>query len=829
MDTEPFDEADLALPTSPAAAASPPRRLKRLKKSSQITTTTKTAASPPPPSSPPASEEETLAPSLGSPAPPPNPSPPPPSAVETVAAPRLASPPPNPSPPPAAAAAADADAVAPAQSSPPAPISSPLPPPDTAEDGEEEEEDDGLDPLFSEYAGLAGWHPLSMPTGEEGSDEEEGPLGGGGLIEELRREKSAKKRLDMDEGEDAGGEMGAEPEVAVKGKRSKRRKKDADVEGKARKKDADVEGKKRKKEPKESAGSKKRAEKERRVQLESIHAESQRLLRETRKASFKPIAEPVYKPISSVLEKIRLRKLEILKKSNTPVEEEEEEADDASSEPENDPAEQPCVPEAKEVGSDDNDLKIDGADNEVAANVNDLNDHDSPPEDKDALTCKKDLDSCGGKSSEKELVDNSQDNHEDNPQPSDDSNIDTADETQLPRSSSPTKSTDDSSSEDEEDNDKENIYPDTQQNDVNTHRQPRRANDAILKDFLDVEAEEEDDSDDDMMRFKDDEEDNGDDENEVLTALIAAGFEEEEVDHEKRNALHQKWLQQQDAAETNNVIQKLKFGHQEQKSLLDEDEDDVEDCEDESENEMSYDLTPTNVVRQNSEKAKQMIAKMFTDENDTYEHSDDEEIEENLARQRISKREVHSTFISPLEDDSSREMFSLIKKLNIAPEPKRKGKQATSNFEMLMVGSNSNSSSKSSFLGRTTSGPVSSSHRPVYKTYVFGRDDSNSNSKSCLATSESTSDMDQTNPSQPKKAKFSSSQPKPASTGTTSGGDSSSSGASLFELLRRSSVATNKQEPSRPEGFGIITESQAVHQFSAFKLSRKFSKIGARN
>ncbi|CAM0877128.1 unnamed protein product [Alopecurus aequalis] len=821
MDTEPFDEADLALPTSPAAA-SPPRRLKRLKKSSQ-TTTAPPAPSPPPPSSPPAPEEETLAPVLGSPAPPP------PSSEEETVAPHPGSPipppPPNPSPPPPQAPA-DADAVAPAQSSPPAPVSSPLPPPDTAED---EEEDDGLDPLFSEYAGLAGWHPPSQPTGEDGDDDEEDLLGGGGLIEELRREKSAKKRLDMDEGEEGGGDMAAEPEAVVTGKRSKRRKKEDGVEGK-----------KRKKEPKETAGSKKRAEKERRVQLESIHAESQRLLRETRKASFKPIAEPVYKPISSVLEKIRLRKQEMLKKSNTPVEEEEEEeeADDASSEPESDPAEKPCMPGVKEFVSDDKDLKNDDADNEVGANVNGLNDHDSPPEDEDALTPDKDLNNHGVKSPDKEPVDNTQDNHEDNAEPINDSNIDAVDETPLPHSSSPTKSTDDSSSEDEEDNDKENIYPDTQQNDVNTLRQPRRAlagdscpDAAILRDFLDVEAEEEDDSDDDMMRFKDNEEEDGDDENEVLTALIAAGFEEEEVDHEKRNALHQKWLQQQDAAETNNVIQRLKYGHKEQKNLLDEDEDedDVEDCEDESENEMSYDVTP-NIVRQNSEKAKQMIAKLYTDENDTYEHSDDDEIEENLARQRIAKREVHnSTFISPLEDDSSREMFSLIKKLNIAPEPKRKGKQATSNLEMLMMGSNSNSSSKSSFLGRTTSGPISSSHRSVYKTYVFGRDDSNSNSKSCLAASESTSDMEKTNPSQPKKAKFSSSQQsKPAATGTTSEGGTSS-GASLFELLRRSSEATNKQEPSHPESFGVITESQAVHQFSAFKLSRKFSKIGARN
>lgn len=877
MDTDPFDEADLLpLPASPAAS-SPPRRLKRLKKSFQTTAAAAITTPPKSPSTQPPAEEETLAPHLGSPSPPPNHSPPPPSEEEAVA-PRVESPLPNPSPPPSEehtaaprlgsplppppAPPADAEAAAPAPSSPPVPVSSPLPPADTAED-EEEEEDDGLDPLFSDSADLAGWDTLGLPTGED--EEEEEMLAGGGLIEELRREKeksSAKKRLNMDEGEDGVAAMAVdpEPEVAVTGKRSKRKtkgddgdgkgkkkKKGEDGEGKKRKKGEDGEGKKKKKDkvPNESVASKKRAEKERRAQLESIHAESQRLLRETRKASFKPVAEPVYKPISSVLEKIRLRKLEIQKMSNTPVEEEEEEEEeDASSEPESDPAEQPAMPEVKEVGSDDKDLKNDDVDKEVGANAGDLNDGASLPEDEDAVISEKDLNKCGSKSPDKQLVDNSQDNHEDNAQPSDDS-IDAVDEeAHLPPSSSPTKNPDDSSSEDEEeedeeeeDNDKENICPGIQQNDVNTHQQPRRtlAGDsrpdaALLKDFLDIEAEEEDDSDDDMARFKDNEEDDGDDENEVLTALIAAGFEEKEVDHEKRNALHQKWLQDQDAAETNNFIQRLKYGHQEQKVLMEEDEDDIEDCEDESENERSHDLTP-NIVRQNSEKAKQMIAKMFTDENDTYEHSDDEEIEEHLARQRISKREVHSTsLISPLEDDSSREMFSLIKKLNIAPQPpKRRGKQAISNLEMLMVGSNSNSSSKSSFLGRTTSGPISSSHRSVYKGYIFGRDDSNSNSKSCFAASESNSDVqDQANPSQAKKAKFSSSQTKPAASGTSSEGGSSS-GASLFELLRRSTSGAEKQEHKRPESFGIITESQAVHQFSAFKLSRKFSKIGARN
>jgi hypothetical protein len=57
--------------------------------------------------------------------------------------------------------------------------------------------------------------------------------------------------------------------------------------------------------------------------------------------------------------------------------------------------------------------------------------------------------------------------------------------------------------------------------------------------------------------------------------------------------------------------------------------------------------------------------------------------------------QVHnSSFISPLENDSSREVFSLIKKLNIAPQPKRRGKQVTSNHELLTVGRDNSASSK---------------------------------------------------------------------------------------------------------------------------------------
>lgn len=166
---------------------------------------------------------------------------------------------------------------------------------------------------------------------------------------------------------------------------------------------------------------------------------------------------------------------------------------------------------------------------------------------------------------------------------------------------------------------------------------------------------------------------------------------------------------------------------------------------------------------------------------------------------------------------------------------------------------------QSSFLGRTASGSLASSHRPVYRSYVFGRDDSNSSSRSCISTSESNSDMvssfwnstllypwvlkcsiiafisyfpvclaiflsvlqDQANSSQPKKAKFSS-QPKLAGTRANTECNMNS-GVSLFDILRRTS------EQSSQESCSTITESQAVHQFSAFKLSRRFSRVGAKN
>ncbi|KAF8685982.1 hypothetical protein HU200_043910 [Digitaria exilis] len=94
------------------------------------------------------------------------------------------------------------------------PIFSPLPPTDSP--GDDDKEGDRIYPLFSEaVGGAAGLYPLGAPS--VGNDEEE--VLEGGLIKELRRETSAKKRLDMDETM-----VGTAARTEAKGNRSKRKK-----------------------------------------------------------------------------------------------------------------------------------------------------------------------------------------------------------------------------------------------------------------------------------------------------------------------------------------------------------------------------------------------------------------------------------------------------------------------------------------------------------------------------------------------------------------------------------------------------------------------------
>lgn len=162
---------------------------------------------------------------------------------------------------------------------------------------------------------------------------------------------------------------------------------------------------------------------------------------------------------------------------------------------------------------------------------------------------------------------------------------------------------------------------------------PSSASGDPVKAFVDDEAEEEDDSDHDM-RFQDDEEDE-DTDLEELQDMIATAYEENPLDNEKRNELHQKWLEQQDAAGTEDLLQKLKYGSKLTKPSLLEDEnnegenDEFEFCE-----AAAVDSLPLDVARMNIRKVKQMLPQMYTDKDDHY-MSDDEETERRLARERV--------------------------------------------------------------------------------------------------------------------------------------------------------------------------------------------------
>ncbi|WOG93393.1 hypothetical protein DCAR_0312677 [Daucus carota subsp. sativus] len=129
--------------------------------------------------------------------------------------------------------------------------------------------------------------------------------------------KVTKRILDFDDeiGGDAEKRDGKEEEMKVR-KAEKKRTSEGEGSEKKEKKER-VNGTSEEMKLKEKASNKRKEEKERKAHLEQLHAESQRLLRGSylvcNGAGFKPVPV-VQKPISSLLEKIRQRKLEVSKK-----------------------------------------------------------------------------------------------------------------------------------------------------------------------------------------------------------------------------------------------------------------------------------------------------------------------------------------------------------------------------------------------------------------------------------------------------------------------------------------------------------------------------------
>ncbi|XP_054798734.1 uncharacterized protein LOC129303441 [Prosopis cineraria] len=548
---------------------------------------------------------------------------------------------------------------------------------------------------------------------------------------------------------------------------------------------------------KESTSNKKGAEKERLENLKKLRAESQRLLRETRDAAFKPISG-VQKPISSLLDKIRQRKLELLKKSISSI---GDHYDGLARE----------VPVADVSGR--------------ACPGDEIADKVERAEHQETFTCPADMKNSsdalhlGGSG---EVTNSCSCKSEGIPCPmelySDSPRSDTKHEALNPSevSEPPIPSmnlqldsapSDDVSS-DEEDNEKENIDPHPYRSATSS---PPPSGDPV-KAFVDEEAEEEDDSDNDLSRFQEDEDDVDEDDAEELNNMIATGYEENPIDKERRDQLHQQWLEQQDAAGMDNLLQKLNCSSRLKDTSIGEEEDE-ERNETENESEDEEYVAQPNAARINLEKVRQMIPQMFSDKDEAYVSSDDEKTQKRLPKRCLSaKIEEQTTFLSPAEDESCREVFSLIKKLNTVPDTKRK--RTPSFFDTPLIGQNVNVLSKSSFLNRASNHSLPSSHKHgpnKARSFIFGRDDSNS--RTSISVSEDSLDTIQTE-SQPPKSVSAKYQGNAQDRYRNSNSASQKSSTCLLEILRKSS-----RHAERPVQNDTVQQTESV--FAAFRLAKK--------
>lgn len=547
-----------------------------------------------------------------------------------------------------------------------------------------------------------------------------------------------------------------------------------------------------------SKPGKRKLEKERKNYLTQLHAESQRLLRETTNAAFKhtPV---VGKSISDVLEKIRERKMLVTKNTTTmmpynnvsassnimsslrdDIEVKERESNGVVKSVDQLPH---MTAEKDEISSKGHQLNADCLELDGSTKSATPSGCENRPIQKDP-----DEESIppifrapiGGRqgiledSDTKENEVESQSDHADIPfeeafVPSPPASIIRFDQDLSDYSSS------------EEGNDKENVPPLSQRSEDSSLRGDP------VKAFLDEEAEEEDDSDHDMLRFPENEDDMGD--SEELNDIIATDYEERPVDNERRNELHQKWLERQDAAGTDNLLQKLKFGvHQQETAAIcqEEEYDDKEEYSAEDED----DPPPKCATRVNMRKARQMITEMFDEKDEIFLSDEDEESEKIFFKHRhIVRTEEQEVSVSSVQDESSKEVFGLIKKLNIGPVSRKKAR-VSSYFDSMLKVENGNSFSKSSFAGRFSNHPLPSCHRKSSgsaRSFIFGRDDSNSQN-SILASDESEDSISKGNkPIRTSRAPPTSSQGK-FSSQNKYGSAETSSHTSLLDILKRSSI-----------------------------------------
>lgn len=144
------------------------------------------------------------------------------------------------------------------------------------------------------------------------------------------------------------------------------------------------------------------------------------------------------------------------------------------------------------------------------------------------------------------------------------------------------------------------------------------------------------------MHFKENEEEEDMEDSEELNDIIATDYTEKPVDYDRRNELHQMWLEQQDAAGTDNLLQKLNIGSKPDEDIFLGEEQEVDEDEEDYNHE---DAEPKNSARMNSKRAKELITKMFVDKDDLFLSDEDEEIEKIRVKQQLIIRAVSLFFI----------------------------------------------------------------------------------------------------------------------------------------------------------------------------------------
>uniref|UniRef100_A0A1J3J7Q7 DNA ligase 1 n=3 Tax=Noccaea caerulescens TaxID=107243 RepID=A0A1J3J7Q7_NOCCA len=562
-----------------------------------------------------------------------------------------------------------------------------------------------------------------------------------------------------------------------------------------------------------------RTNKKRREYLDQLRAENQRLLRETREAAFKP-APLVRKPISSVLEKIRRRKEEISKQF---LSRKKSKSIDICDGLDGNDFEEVVAEEKNE----DMNLKFtrkqkhgqDCVDDSPGPSTNSgspfntkaesLHTHQDP-----SMRYEKTKygDELPEKTSSKSLEE-----------------VMTPSVIAMNLKLNPAPAPDNSSEEAEH----------IKENSDHEETHDSSPGDPVRK-FIDEDAEEEDDSDNDLLRFDDEDEDEDEEVDDDLRDMIVSQFKEDPADKDRCNDLHQKWLEQQDAAGTEKLLQKLKRGLQQEETSLSEDEDDNADDEEraddgddeevqkpvasEDEDEDEDDPSHANSMRMNIKKIKEMIPLMFTDEDDVYVSSDDEEMEKKLLQQRLYKKmELKNKSSSPIGEENSEEVLRYIKK----PEIQKKAKPSSLKEKALMGINKNTAASKSSFLGRLTKSSMSEGSRKrgsnVVRGYIFERDDSNNKSSKSVPEEPSVPETIIQEKSRTRRApaKFTASQSQERSSVTLQATaveeeTSKRQRTTLYEILKMSSKKT-----CFTSGETVISSSHTESIFAAFKLDKK--------